>query len=213
MARFFIDFEFIEGFHKPLFGKRRHFIDIISVGIVCEDGREYYAISNEFNEKDADSWVYANVIAHLPKRKVSLGPGGDSPRIISESLLWKNNKQIATEIVAFISNTLGNSEAITHRLKTYPPEFYGYYSDYDWVLFCSLFGRMIDLPVGFPMYCRDLKQMFDDKISPQEIMGIGYEAAVERLKKKVGYPIQKDEHNALADAKWNMELYRFLKTF
>ena len=57
--KYFIDCEFIEGFHKPLFGKRRHFIDLISIGIVCEDGREYYAISKEFdptkrgiNEKD-----------------------------------------------------------------------------------------------------------------------------------------------------------------
>ena len=50
---YYIDFEFIEGFHKPLLGKRRHFIDMISVGIVAEDGREYYAISNEFDLKEA----------------------------------------------------------------------------------------------------------------------------------------------------------------
>ena len=47
--KYFLDTEFIEGFHKPLFGKKRHFIDLISIGIVCEDGREYYAVSNEFN--------------------------------------------------------------------------------------------------------------------------------------------------------------------
>ncbi len=43
------------------------------------------------------------------------------------------------------------------------PEIYGYYADYDWVLLCSLFGRMIDLPKGFPMYCIDLKQIIDEK--------------------------------------------------
>ena len=55
--KYFIDTEFIEGFHKPLFGKRRHFIDLISIGIVAEDGREYYAISNGYRYKDADKWV------------------------------------------------------------------------------------------------------------------------------------------------------------
>lgn len=72
---------------------------------------------------------------------------------------------------------------------------------------------MIDLPKGFPMYCRDLKQIFDSKISPIEIGAIGYKGAVERLKKKEGYPIQKDEHNALSDAKWNYELYKWLNKF
>lgn len=41
------------------------------------------------------------------------------------------------------------------------PKFYGYYSDYDWVVFCQLFGQMMDLPTGFPMYCRDLQFMKD----------------------------------------------------
>ena len=56
--KYFLDTEFIEGFHKPLFGKRRHFIDLISIGIVCEDGRTYSAISNEYKYKDGNA-VYA----------------------------------------------------------------------------------------------------------------------------------------------------------
>ena len=55
--KYFLDTEFIEGFHKPFFGKRRHFIDLISIGIVCEDGRQFYAISNEYKYSDADKWV------------------------------------------------------------------------------------------------------------------------------------------------------------
>ncbi len=49
----------------PSFAKQRHFIDLISIAIVSEDGREYYAVSNEFNPKDADSWVKENVIDKL----------------------------------------------------------------------------------------------------------------------------------------------------
>lgn len=60
--KYFFDTEFIEGFRKPLFGKRSHFIDLISIGIICEDGRTYYAVCNEFDVKDADEWVKVNVI-------------------------------------------------------------------------------------------------------------------------------------------------------
>lgn len=202
MAKYFIDFEFIEGFHKPLFGKRRHFIDMISVGIVSEDGRTYYAISNEFNPKDADQWVKDNVIAPICI---------DKSYSISDlkKHVGKSNNKIASDIASFF----GCWQDGPINMAPEGIEVYGYYADYDWVLFCSLFGRMIDLPKGFPMYCRDLKQMFDDKISPSEIRSIGYDAAVERLKKKKGYPVQKDEHNALSDAKWDLELYKFLQTF
>jgi len=42
--------------------------------------------------------------------------------------------------------------------------FYAYYADYDWVVFAQLFGKMKDLPKGFPMYCKDLKQSLDEKM-------------------------------------------------
>ena len=230
--RYFIDTEFIEGFHKPLFGKRRHFIDLISIGIVAEDGREYYAISNEFNTKDADDWVKNNVIGKLPERAVDFY---DSPRMRMESLLWKSNKVIANEVKEFIYSTsqindpksISNWEQVKNKL---PIEFYGYYADYDWVLFCSLFGRMIDLPKGFPMYCRDLKQMFDEralKMTSGEATQIEYPSVthdvfeflekttngsykIDVLKKHEEYPKQLNEHNALDDARWSRDLYNFI---
>jgi hypothetical protein len=72
------------------------------------------------------------------------------------------------------------------------PEFWGYYCDYDWVVFAQMFGTMMDLPKGWPMYCRDLKQMCDDLGNPK-------------------LPEQTStEHNALADARWNKQAYEFL---
>jgi hypothetical protein len=72
------------------------------------------------------------------------------------------------------------------------PEFWGYYADYDWVVFCQIFGSMIDLPKGWPMYCRDLKQWCDDLGNPK-------------------LPEQSStEHNALNDARWNMIAHEFL---
>lgn len=248
--KYFFDTEFIEGFHKPLFGKRRHFIDLISIGIVAEDGREYYAISNEFNPNDADKWVKENVIGKLERKSYVIG-GMDIAKEQGHDKLFKSNITIAQEIVQFVHqpimkkyddgmsfrddilNAVYDSHADAAPMEC-PHEFYAYYSDYDWVLFCSLFGRMIDLPKGFPMMCIDLKQTLDDKVSKKEwyygrdiwsntrIQGddkiqegdrlASFEEKLDKMKRHDNYPKQTNEHNALADAKWNLELYKFLQT-
>lgn len=274
MSRYFIDTEFIEGFYKPLFGKRRHFIDLISIGIVCEDGREYYAISKDFDLKsvwnkydfkkvkvsgdskniypegyymEKNYWLRDNVLKQIFEdwrnnyngRIVRTGlpfPLEDRKMTFKKmkkvifKYAGKSNKQIAEEIEWFIRrdhhvncNTNELVDDKTHK----PVEFYGYYADYDWVLFCSLFGRMIDLPKGFPMYCKDLKQMLDERavraydidrfnnsIRHPDDQKMWYESVrgyLNHLKQMPAYPKQNNEHNALADAKWNLELYNFLK--
>jgi len=89
-------------------------------------------------------------------------------------------------------------------------------------LFCSLFGKMIDLPKGFPMYCKDLKQTLDEKnfwwFSQDEEFKKKYcldnklFSIEDNLKSLSNYPKQTNEHNALDDAKWNFELYKFLNS-
>jgi hypothetical protein len=76
---------------------------------------------------------------------------------------------------------------------TEKPEFWAYYADYDWVALCQLYGTMMDLPKGWPMYCRDVKQFCDDLGNPK-------------------LPEQTStEHNALADALWTREAWEFLR--
>jgi hypothetical protein len=156
--RFFLDTEFIEsGPANP--------IELISIGIVSEDGREFYAQSSEFDASHASPWVRQNVLAQL------------DPHGVYESL-----KEIAAAITAFVWPDSSREK----------PEFWGYYADYDWVVFAQIFGTMMDLPNGFPMYCRDIKQLCDDKGNPE-------------------LPAQgKGEHNALADARWNKTAWEFL---
>lgn len=137
----------------------------------------------------------------------------------------KTRKQIAEEVIDFIAYTdyedlhpqdLAGMKALNEFI--FKPEFYGYYSDYDWVVFCWLFGRMIDLPKGFPMYCKDLQQIKNEKVNNKNIL-FPKECFVEDsckfwldITKHKNYPKQTNEHNALADAKWNYELFKFLKT-
>lgn len=222
--KYFLDTEFIEGFHKPLFGKRRHFIDLISIGIVAEDGREYYAISNEFNAKDADGWVVENVIDKIqsdlyqkqpPYRKTFFHEALN----LKNLLKWegKPNKQIIKEIIDFICppnvvNEYAGVGSLQSGMEAFlqanPPEFYGYYSAYDWVLFCSLFGKMIDLPKGFPMYCKDLKHILEEENKFYN----GLYRTESNLKDHKNFPKQTNEHNALEDARWNKQLFDFLQT-
>lgn len=164
-------------------------IELISIGIVAEDGREYYAESLDFDMSAAveNEWLNDNVIAHLWSRQPDKTPFNR----------WTRDGG---------KGGLGHNECIANGIRNFvgeKPEFYAYYADYDWVVFCWLFGRMIDLPEGFPMYCRDLKQMLDDKCDK---MGIWADA----LKEYPGFPTQENEHNALDDARWNKALFEFL---
>ncbi len=80
------------------------------------------------------------------------------------------------------------------------PTFIADYGAYDWVVFCRLFGRMIDLPKYFPMYVVDLQQ---------EALRVGYST------EQMG-PRNDHSHDALGDALHNMALHldmvRFDKT-
>jgi len=154
--KYYMDLEFIEsGPENPI-----HFV---SIGIISEEGDQYYAVSNEYDESLADDWVKENVLSKLD---------------IEESKR-KSNGQIAQEIVKFIGDDP-------------KPIFVTYYGAYDHVVFCQLFGRMVDLPDNFPMFTYDIKQMAYDLGDPE-------------------IPQQKSgEHNALEDAKWNMKAHQFL---
>lgn len=40
-------------------------IDLISIGVIAEDGREYYAISEEYDQTLADEWLHTHVLSQL----------------------------------------------------------------------------------------------------------------------------------------------------
>ena len=170
--KYWLDTEFIEN------GKT---IDLISIGIVADDGREFYAENLDADLSKASSWVQENVLPHLWSRQSDKSAanrwildGGFGGLLSRES--------IAKDLILFF--------------KADPSiQIWAYYADYDWVAFCQLFGTMMDLPDGFPMYCRDLKQECDRLGNPD-------------------LPLQESgEHNALADARWNRKAWELLKDY
>jgi hypothetical protein len=272
--KYFIDTEFLEGTQDKTFlgfkyGSTKPTIDLISIGIVAEDGREYYAISKDFNLKEAWNrfdlikknrfqtdnstyykkvyWIRENVLKpifiELLNKQFKNTPSfydkyNNGLIITNDELIvsfdyklfvklinkyGKTNKQIAHEIKEFCTVNENRGNGILEQIEGFKDNtdrivrFYGYYADYDWVVFCWLFGRMVDLPKGFPMYCIDLKQDFDfynnNFIKRRAIKAIPKELEqYNSFKDYPNYPKQTNEHNALADARWNYELYKFLNT-
>jgi hypothetical protein len=56
-VRYFYDLEF---------GDTASVVTLVSVGVVAEDGREYYAVSSEFDPDAVHPWVAQNVLPQLP---------------------------------------------------------------------------------------------------------------------------------------------------
>ena len=79
--RYFLDTEFIE------YGST---IELISIGIVSSDLREYYAINWECDFTKANDWVQENVLTQLPAK----------PDQTDE--FWKTERAIAKDIICFV---------------------------------------------------------------------------------------------------------------
>lgn len=145
-------------------------IEPISVGLVREDGAFVYCVSNEFDPDNCNEWVKEHVLPHLPPR--------GAPQ-------WMSRAEIRDTVHRALL-----------RLPDAQPEIWGYYCDYDWVLFCQLFGKMIDLPERMPQFCRDIRQLMDH-------------AGV----KTSDLPTQTGTlHDALEDARWNRKAYLHIQS-
>jgi hypothetical protein len=219
--KYFIDFEFLEGdIPLKIFGlnipkwliKPNNTIQPISIGLVSSDGREYYAISKDFNLKEA--WNRIQVTTHSNEkprywiRENVLKPIFDE--LLAKQINYNNHRDIHGGVPTNTNFDFGNmkmllnvygisNNQIAKEVKEFckeKPVFYAYYADYDWVVFCWLFGKMNDLPNGFPYYCRDLKQIADN--------------IWETTGKNTRFESPKGEHNAVVDARWNKDFYNFL---
>ena len=202
--KYFLDTEFHE--YQPQL-TNINTIELISIGMVSEDGKELYLISRDFSVISAfdNEWLKENVLRNIFNEFNQNGSQKFDWIGYQEARSGKafSNREIKEKILGFV----GNDEK---------PEFYGYYCDYDWVVFCWLFGRMIDLPRNFPMYCRDLKQSLDEAVKHRflsENLSRGHSNFnLEKAKEMPEYPKQENEHNALADARWNKSLFEFIQS-
>lgn len=106
-------------------------VHLISIGIVAEDGREYYGVnlSMPVCEVRNNEWVMANVMPQLPPPNT-----------------WKPKYQIRDEVHAFLTHD--NS-----------PELWAWFAAYDHLMLSQLWGRMIDVPAPIPQYTNDVRAL------------------------------------------------------
>ena len=123
--RFFYDCEFIED------GRT---IDLVSIGVVGEDGREFYAVSTEFDAERAGPWVKANVLPKLP-------PPNDPA--------WRSRPRLRDDLLSFLVEPGRDVE------------LWAWIAAYDHVALCQLWGPMPALPRALPRFTRELRQRWE----------------------------------------------------
>jgi 3'-5' exoribonuclease-like protein len=185
VTRYFYDLEFLQD------GRT---IDLISIGIAADDGREYYAVVEEAGDDEDDlykrivreRWLMENVISQLPLRADEKG----KPRIVLPTNSYPQNPRfsldldhpavlprhvIAKQVKAFLCANPGDIE------------LWAWYGAYDHVCLMQLWGSMIDRPERLPMWTHDINQLAEHVDADGETIVLPEQAA--------------GLHNALADAR------------
>jgi hypothetical protein len=162
--KYFYDTEFLED------GRT---IELISIGILAEDGRELYLVNRDAPWKriKKHEWLMANVVPKLPQ------PHGD----------WRNHAPHRW-LCDMHSPAVQPREIIATAVRQFladdgDVELWADYAAYDHVALCQLFGPMINLPNGIPMFTNDFQQEWRRAESP----GLPEQAA--------------GAHNAIEDAR------------
>lgn len=136
VRRYFFDCEFIED------GRT---IELVSIGAVDEQDREFYAVSTEFDPGRAIDWVRRNVLDKLPS------PGDPA---------WRSRQRIRDELYEYLTAPLrdGSAERI---------ELWAWLAGYDHVVLAQLWGAMPALPREIPRFTHELRQRWEDLGRPE----------------------------------------------
>ena len=178
-------------FYDTEFREDGRTIDLLSIGLVRETGESYYAVVSDADWEAVrkDHWLLNNVWPSLPVRGMRIKPVSIGSKIENRvdsagtidtsSSLVKPKWVIANEVRDFLT-------------ATPDLELWAWYAAYDHVALAQLWGRMIGLPDGIPMWTNDLRQEAERQGNP---------------------PLPEQEsgiHNALADARHNVEIAKAL---
>ena len=149
--RIFFDCEFT-GLHQQT--------TLISIGLVSENGRSFYAEFDDYDDSQVNEWIQQHVIDKLYHHKHIYNMDAESEHC----------------------EVLGNSGEVTTRLSKWLSQFdhCEMWSDclaYDWVLFCNLFGTAFAIPKNVYYIPLDLATLLkikgiDPDINREEFAGM-----------------------------------------
>lgn len=166
----FFDTEFT-GLHKDT--------TLISIGMVAENGRTFYAELNDYDKTQIDDWLQENVIDNLYLDKKLYGFGELVENVLEDvHVEFSENKK-----------NVGRSLELWFESFGEPVEIWSDCLSYDWVLFNELFGHAFNIPESVYYIPFDICTLF-------KVKGIDPDINREEFAGMTG-----DKHNALHDAR------------
>jgi hypothetical protein len=173
---------------------------LISIGLISECGKTFYAELIDYDKTQIDDWLQKNVIENLELTdKITKSVGGYE-KWISDKKNYSNALEMAlAEKDMSNFECIGKIPMVKNRLEKWLSQFeeVEIWSDclaYDWVLFNQIFGHAFNIPENVYYIPFDICTLFkikgiDADISREEFCG--FSEIIEVQKK----------HNALFDAK------------
>ena len=195
--KIFFDTEFT-GLHKNT--------TLISIGMIAEDGKTFYAEFSDYYECQCDEWIRENVIKHLKWSKESPIENFGNYDDMNHIEMYGDKNYVKMQLEQWLSN-YDKVELVSDCCH------------YDMVLFIDIFGGAFDIPSQICPACHDINQDIAKhfKISECEAFDLSREEIINTYNKKVIYnwpneviKIDGDKHNALYDAKVIKEIYKIV---
>lgn len=177
---------------------------LISIGIVSDCGKFFYAEFNDYNEEDLDQWILENVIKNLEMKEPTEGEDEEFTAIRS------NDNPVGDLYKGFSLKMRGSKREISTWLETWIKQFpeVQIWSDclsYDWVLFCDLFGGALRIPeniyyIPFDLSTALLIKGWNPDIDREDLSKMGRNIYQLEKTDLTGIIANRNKHNALHDA-------------
>jgi hypothetical protein len=186
--KIFFDTEFT-GLHKNT--------TLISIGLIDENERCFYAEFTDYDGSQCDDWIKENVINHLRRKGTHNLYMDVYDKINKETFIVGTKNQIRENLEEWLS-VYDNVEFVSDVCH------------YDMVLLIDLFGTAFDLPKYINPACHDINQDIARyyEISETE----AFDFSREELLQNNAIIIEGDKHNSLYDAKVIKTIYEIIKS-
>lgn len=161
---------------------------LISIGIISENNKVFYAQLNDYYKYQCDEWINNNVINNL---------------LSTEEM--QNKKCICKDITYFEGNKEDVAEELNKWiLNNFPKQDIQFVSDvchYDFVLLVDLFGNAFNLPKHVSASCHDINQDIARyyRITDKCAFDLNREEICMDLNIEIQYD-ELNKHNSLYDA-------------
>lgn len=169
---------------------------LISLGIISEDGRTFYAEFTDYDKAQVTPWIQENVIQNLSFKDLQLLEQHADVDYKNRSVgLWGREYFVR----ANLSEWLKQFDSV---------QFVSDVCHYDFVLLAELFGGALKLPENVSAACHDINQDIAGFYHISE--RAAFDKSREEIVEESLQVIDGQKHNALYDAKVIKAIYEYI---